>query len=316
MNYLRFAAIALSAVAFAACAEGEREETPAPASGTTRVMLMRDGPGDISVYAFRDMGGAFRYDTLFCDGWTPEGTLSVRIPGGRYKFLFVKGENPVVSPSPLTPLTTWEETAFTLRENPPTPGTYLPCGELWLQYPAAAAEKVYTLDGTDLTVPARLTRAVSQIRISLKRGYRDGDRYVEVPYTQPRSVLDEIERVELTARGTGLAVRPDACTGSATVSAEIAAADYAEIDDSGFVRLDGPFVLPPAQGSEIALDLTVVHAPGSGLQPAHLALTGTAERNRYLDVTLWITSGYPVIGVEIRVAPIDREQEGDSGIWE
>lgn len=72
----------------------------------------------------------------------------------------------------------------------------------------------------------------------------------------------------------------------------------------------------PAGGEAIDLLLSVVPATGATLQPTQLRLAGKAERNKRLDVTLWITSGYPVIGVEIDVAPIDREQEGDWGIWE
>ena len=66
----------------------------------------------------------------------------------------------------------------------------------------------------------------------------------------------------------------------------------------------------------MTLDLSVVPAEGAALQPVQLHLTGRAERNKRLDITLWITSGYPVVGVEIRTAPIEREQEGDTGIWE
>ena len=55
---------------------------------------------------------------------------------------------------------------------------------------------------------------------------------------------------------------------------------------------------------------------GSALQPVQLRLTGKAERNKQLEITLWITLDYPVIGVEIQTAPITEEQDGDTGIWE
>ena len=144
----------------------------------------------------------------------------------------------------------------------------------------------------------------------------DGAQYVEVPYAEPQSVLGEIDRIELSAGAAGLRVTPAGSSGTATVAATLAAADYAELTDGGFIRLEGPFIIPPADGGEVGLDISVVPAAGAALQPARLHLTGRAERNKRLDVTLWINSGYPAVGVEIKTAPIEREQDGDTGIWE
>lgn len=318
MKIICFAAITMAALAVTACSESAQETVVAPGLSGTRVTLQREGTQDVSVYAFRRQGETFLYDTLFRDGWTPDGTLSVRMPVGLYKFLFVSGagENLALQPSPLTRQTTWEQTAFALREDPAAPGAYFPADELFLQSPASDAEAVYTIGGKDATVSARLTRAVSRIGITLKRGYPNGTGYVEVPYTLPNTVLDEIERIELTARNAGLRVRPGGSEGIASVTATLAASDYTELNEQGFVRLEGPLVIPPAGGEEIELDISVVPAAGASLRPVQLRLAGKAERNKRLDVTLWITSGYPVIGVEIDVTPIDREQGGDSGIWE
>ena len=129
-------------------------------------------------------------------------------------------------------------------------------------------------------------------------------------------MLGQIGRIELSADHTGQRVNPDGSSGTATVTATLAAADYAELTDAGFVRFEGPFVIPPADGGEIGLDISVVPAAGAALQPAQLRLTGKAERNRQLEITLWITSDYPVIGVEIQTTPITEEQDGDTGIWE
>lgn len=316
MKPFPYMAIVLSAVLCAACSEQERADDAPPASGKTRVTLLRQGAQAVSVYAFRRQGDAFLYDTLFRDGWTPEGTLAVRMRNGAYKFLFAagEGENLALRPAPTVGATSWEEAAFTLRESTATPGEYLPADELFLQDPVADAERVYDVRGTDLTVRATLERAVSRICIHVKRGWHDGNAYVEVPYANPHTVIDEIERVELKAGHTGRSVRPAGSDGEAAVSATLATADYAELTDAGFVRLDGPFVIPPSEG-DVALDLKVVPKAGSALKQSELHLTGTAARNRQLEVTLWITKGYPVVGVEIRTAPITDEQEGDSGIW-
>ena len=203
-----------------------------------------------------------------------------------------------------------------MRKNAVVPGTCFPADELFLQYPASDANTVYTIDGAAQTVRARLTRAVCRISVTVKRGYHDGTRYVEVPYAKPQSVLDQIGRIELSADHTGLRVNPGGSSGTATVTATLTAADYAELTDGGFVRLEGPFVIPPADGGEVGLDITVVPAAGAALQPVQLRLTGKAERNKQLEITLWITLDYPVIGVEIQTAPITEEQDGDTGIWE
>lgn len=315
MKQRKHTMLVLAAVLCAACSESAATD---PVPGTARVTLRREGAPGTAVYAFRRQGDRFLFDTLFREGWSPEGTLSVRMPNGQYKFLFAAGagDRLVPEPDPMNRQTAWEEVFFALREDAGTPGTCLPADELFLQYPPSDADAVYTVGGADLNVAATLRRAVCRIEVSVRRGYHDGRQYVEVPYAEPHSVLDEVGRIELTAGQTGLRVNPAGGSGTAAVAATLAAADYAELTDGGFVRLEGPFVIPPADGGEVTLDLKVVPAEGASIRPAELHLTSRAERNKRLDITLWITSGYPVVGVEIRTAPIEREQEGDAGIWE
>ena len=246
MNNRIHTTIILAAAAFAACSGLERADI-VPATETSRIMLVREGAADVSVYAFRRQGAVFLFDTLFREGWTPDGKLSVRMPNGHYKFLFASGaaDRIALQPAPLTRQTSWEEAAFVLRKNAVVPGTCFPADELFLQYPASDANTVYTIDGAAQTVRARLTRAVCRISVTVKRGYHDGTRYVEVPYAKPQSVLDQIGRIELSADHTGLRVNPGGSSGTATVTATLTAADYAELTDGGFVRLEGPFVIPP-----------------------------------------------------------------------
>lgn len=313
-----FSALVLAAALCAACSEPEKDTFSAPAGPTTRVTLLSEGNRDVAVYAFRLREERYLFDTLFKEGWTPEGTLSVRLPAGRYKFLFASGagEHLSLQPEPQAGATAWGESRFTLRENPADDGTCLPADELFLQFPAADANTVYTVEGTDLTVEARLTRAVGRIGITIKRGYRNGTEYVEVPYTKPQSVLDEIDRIELTARNTGMYVTPEGYGGTADIAATFSAADFAAPTDEGFAQLEGPLFLPQADGRDIPLEIKVVPATNAPFSSVRLQLTGKAERNKRLEVILWITSDYPGIEVEIETAPIDRTEEGDSGIWQ
>lgn len=318
MKYRIYAAIVIAATALTACSQTETEGVADPVPAGTQITLLGNNMQDISVYAFRLKDGGFFYDTLFCGGWTSDGRLPVSIANGSYKFLFACGAGGRLSlqPEPLTRQTTWEQALFTLGENPELPGTYLPSDELFLQYPASEADRVYVVGGRNLTVSATLTRAVSQIGITIKRGYHDGARYVEVPYVGSHSVLDEIDRIELTAHNAGLSVRPGGSAGMATVTSTFSSSEQGTVTDDGFASFDGPFVIPPADDADMRLGLKVVPKAGSPMRPATLELTGRAERNRRLDITLWITSANPTIGVEIETAPIGEEQEGDSGIWE
>lgn len=205
MKHCKLTALILAAAVCAACSEPERADG-GPNPQTTRVTLRREGAADVAVYAFRRQGDRFLFDTLFREGWTSDGRMSVRMPNGQYKFLFASGaaDRLVLAPEPLTRQTAWEEVHFALRENAEAPGTCCPADELFLQYPASDADAIHTVGGADLTVAATLRRAVCRIEVSVKRGYHDGTQYVEVPYAEPQSVLGEIDRIELSAGAAGL----------------------------------------------------------------------------------------------------------------
>ena len=171
MKHCKLTALILAAAVCAACSEPERADG-GPNPQTTRVTLRREGAADVAVYAFRRQGDRFLFDTLFREGWTSDGRMSVRMPNGQYKFLFASGaaDRLVLAPEPLTRQTAWEEVHFALRENAEAPGTCCPADELFLQYPASDADAIHTVGGADLTVAATLRRAVCRIEVSVKRG--------------------------------------------------------------------------------------------------------------------------------------------------
>ena len=136
----------------------------------------------------------------------------------------------VLAPEPLTRQTAWEEVHFALRENAEAPGTCCPADELFLQYLASDADAIHTVGGADLTVAATLRRAVCRIEVSVKRGYHDGTQYGRFPMRN---------RNRYSARSTASNFRPEprdcgnpaGSSGTATVAATLAAADYAELTD-------------------------------------------------------------------------------------
>ena len=113
MKHCKLTALILAAAVCAACSEPERADG-GPNPQTTRVTLRREGAADVAVYAFRRQGDRFLFDTLFREGWTSDGRMSVRMPNGQYKFLFASGaaDRLVLAPEPLTRQTAWEEVHF------------------------------------------------------------------------------------------------------------------------------------------------------------------------------------------------------------
>lgn len=317
MKFWNFATILSIAVFFAACSVSGTAE-PVPDIATTRVVLQQAGAEPLSVYAFRQQNEYFLFDAFYRDGWTDDGRMTVRMANGNYKFLFAGGESQQIAlvQQLIAGQTAWEDALFGLRENPDLPGTCFPADELFLQYPASEANAIHAVKGGDMTVSAKLERAVCAIRLFVKRGYRIGAEYAEVPYPAPQSVLDEIERFDLTIENTGLRVNSDGSSGSAAVVKSLTAANCTILSNNGFAEYAGPFIIPPADGGEVDVRIDVTPAANSALQSAQLHVTGRAERNKRLDITLWITSGYPLIGIDIRTAPIEQEHEGDTGIWE
>lgn len=300
----------------AACSESGTEppqRSVSPSAGGTQVFLQQQAGREPSVYAFRLDGDAYRCDTCLCEGWKPDGTLRAHLPQGKYKFLFAEGVGSNLTPVP-DPLVgaTWEQAVF--ERTADDEGGRLPSDELFLQGADDAAQ-VYELGSAPVTVRAELKRAVGRLTLAVKRGYRDGESYREVPYTSPQSVLDALERVDLRIAGSALRVGVAGGSGEADVVASLLLTAAAP-DADGFVRLDGPFLIPPAGDEPVRLELELVPAAGSPLKHTTLRKEGKVERNKQLEVTLWITTVYPSIAVEITQRPIGDSQEGDSGVWE
>lgn len=73
MKQRKHTMLILSAVLCAACSEPDAADS-VPAPGTARVTLRREGTAEVAAYAFRRRGDRFLFDTLFREGWSPEGT--------------------------------------------------------------------------------------------------------------------------------------------------------------------------------------------------------------------------------------------------
>lgn len=290
---------------------GPEENLPA---GVARVAF-QSGPQPQCLYIFRKEGDSFRYDSTINSGWSADGKLTTRLRLGDYKFLFTGEQNAQVDvlPSPLTSDIAPEQLRFVARTDNKHPGYLLPTGELFLPEPSVAA-KVYTIQGND-EIACTLKRKVSQLEFVLKRGYKEGDGYIPLPYDKEHNVLEMVSELQVEISGVARECNFNGTSGKGNMLATYLASERQSIDEQGFATFAGPFVFPPASAAdEVEMKITLVPTSGAPYQP--LTLKGNLEANRKLEVNLWLNSSYFDIGVTIHNGPITDRTDGDAGIWE
>lgn len=290
---------------------GPEENLPA---GIARVAFQSD-PQPQCLYIFRKEGDSFRYDSTINTGWSADGKLTTRLLLGDYKFLFTGEQNAQVDvfPSPLTPDVAPEQLRFVARTDNEHPGYLLSTGELFLPEPDVAA-KVYTIQGND-EIACTLKRKVSQLEFVLKRGYKEGNEYIPLPYDKGDNVLEMVKELRVEISGVARECNFNGTSGKGNMIATYSASERQSIDEQGFATFAGPFVFPPANANgEVNLKITLVPITGSPYKP--LSLKGKLEANRKLEVNLWLNSSYFDIGVTIHNGPITERTDGDAGVWE
>lgn len=305
----------LGGALLSACAEQEPLSPPVPGRDVPNVEIETRAAGrPVSIYVFRQGGDGFRFDTLLGENWPADGRLRAALPRGEYRFLFAGGADGVkVSPEPLLPGTALEAFGFEAVEDGQQ-GYVLLAGELFLQSPAGA-DSVYRVGNEVTSVSGRLTRAVGRVDVVLKRGYRDGDSYVPVPYAEGENILRHFASVELDIAGVGTRVTPWESAGEARVRTVLDAA-AGELSPEGFASLEGPYVIPPQGEGELTVTLTLNRPAGDVRTPVSSAVRGKLGRNERLEIVLWLDVAEPTVGVTVRTEPMSAVADGDTGIWE
>lgn len=288
---------------------GNPEEIPA---GVSKVVFRSNDQASRRVYIFRKEGNEFRYNSTIDNGWSADGKMTTRLLVGEYKFLFTlpSGEGLDVLPTTLDNTVTWDKLRFVAKADPKDAQTILPVEELFLPEPAVA-DSVYAIRGKD-EIKCTLTRRVSQVEFILKRGYKKEGTYVSRPYASGSDILDIIEGFEVEISGVARECNYAKTSGNAKIQQTYRADDKSDIDKDGFATFTGPFVFPPADNSEINLNVTLIPSVGASYKP--LSLKGKLEANRKLIVTLWLN--YFDVGVTFHTEPITKRTDGDSGIWQ
>lgn len=286
--------------------------------GTSAVMVRAAGAaGNLSFFVFGKNGGDFLYHSRHDGGWNDQREMTLDLPFGSYKFTFAKEFGNTLKLS--EPISKFGDVKFVLSKHPSEAGYYSSADELYLQDLPRKADSTYTVNSLRPTVVSpRLTRAVGQVNVVLKRIKDDGEGgYTEDPYLDGANVMGMIGNIRIAVSGVATSVDTDGGKGTGMVLHDIGTFVADSVDGNGFVSLAGPFVIPPASG-EISVDIVVTpNTPGTGdiIVPT---ITGSITRNRQMIITLLTKdlTQKPQIHVSVDTEQLMDEGEGESGLWE
>lgn len=305
-----------------ACSEPEATgllSEPAAESAMQKIQFLNLGTKDYTIHAFREnIFAAYVYTASFEARGTTDGQLKVKLPVGNYQFLFTHfPENNIrFSPSPLTPATRFEETAFIAQPDPINGESYLLEGdELYLQ--DKKADSVYRITEAT-TIRCTLERAVAQLVFFVKRGQKTADgRFEPLPYSNNENIARYFNDIEVTIGGIGNSVNALSIpTGNGNLKMDYPASSYDSITNEGFAAYTGPFFFPAENDAPVTVRIQLNPA-ATAPQPA-LAVTtqGVVKRNQQYIVTLWVTQDWNFVGVNAETRPIEDEINGDQDIWD
>lgn len=269
---------------------------------------------DVSVLIFGEENNEYYYQKSISSGWSVDGKVSTLLALGNYKFLFIKsaGINTSVFPNPLDDNSTFSSIKFEAKPNTGKTDYVLPVDEMWLPETKKLADSVYTiLDKT--TVKNKLTRAVSKVVLHIKRASVVNGVITELPFENSNNIMQNIDEITLDILGVGEAVNIEGGIGKTNT---LYTSKAAIITDEGFASFEGPFVFPPAVNDKATVHITVTPVNGSAFPEMKKTVEGYLERNKKLEITLYVTATYQFINVNVDIEPISDEEDGDTGIWE
>lgn len=269
----------------------------------------------VSVLIFGRNENAFKYQRSISTGWSVDGKVSTLLEIGMYKFLFLKykEENTIFYPKPLDTNSTFESIKIEAKDDPDNIGYLLPVDEIWLPETEGLANKQYLIDNPT-TIFNRLERAVSQVQVNIRRGYKSGENILPLPFPEGKDITENIKEIIMDIDGVGESITISGGSGSSKTI--YTAESAAEITDDGYAIFEGPLVFPNGSGENTSVNLTIVPKDGSLYPTMKANAAGLLERNKKLEITLWLTSTYKLINVTVRTEPISLSEDGDEGIWE
>jgi len=287
-------------------------EDPAFRSSNVTFSSEMDG---VSVLIFgKNDDDQFYYKRSISSGWSADKKVSALVDRGYYKFLFMKSAGTTTSfdPALQRDVTGVEDFRIKAQADPVNGGYLLPVDEIWLSKSSKANIEHEVLEPT--YVKDSIYRVVSKIMLNVKRGYHNGEDYVELPFPNGVNIMRDIQEIELDISGVGEAINLDRSFGNSKTLFTTSA--YKEITDEGFAVFEGPFVFPPENLPQSTVEITITPKAGSPFPVMTKQITGPIEKNHQLIITLWVTDTYQFINITVENAPLSKVEDGDEGVWE
>lgn len=215
-------------------------------------------------------------------------------------------------PNPLTN-SSFDDIKFETTADPLNAGYVSAVDEIWLPRTKEIAEKSYLINDS-ITIRDTLKRAVSQVVLHIKRTSDDAVKRTPFPFPKGRNIMEQIKEVKMDINGVGKYITIAGGFGSEKTLYSSKTAT--EITGEGFARFDGPLVFPNGTGKDTDVNITITPIDNSPYPIMTNNVKGLLERNKKLVITLWMTSTYKFVNIEVKIEPISKETDGDSGIWE
>ncbi len=305
-------------ILLAACSnEGENEfiQDNGTLKSNSETITFKQDMGGVSVLIFKENNNDFNYLRSIVSGWSIDGKVSTRLELDKYRFLFVKsaGTNTSFYPDPIDSNTSFDDIKIEAKTDSQNEGYVLPVDEIWLPETEELAKTIYTIVD-ETTVHNKLTRAVSQIIVHVKRVANENGKITELPFASGKNITENIKEIKLDIDGVGEAL--DISGGIGSTKTKDVLDQVTKIDDDGFATFDGPFVFPMAIAEQTEVNISVIPSDDSLFPEMKTSVNGLLERNKKLEITLLITSTYQLIDIIVDINPITEISQGDSGIWE
>ncbi|MDR2947753.1 MAG: FimB/Mfa2 family fimbrial subunit [Prevotella sp.] len=271
--------------------------------------------GGVSVLIFNESNDNFKYLRSIVSGWSTDGKVSTRLNLGKYKFLFLKsaGTSTSLYPASFDDNTSFDDIKIIAKTDTQNENYVLPVDEIWLPETEELAKTIYTIVD-ETTVQNKLTRAVSQIIVHVKRVANESGKITELPFPPGKNITDDIKEIKLDINGVGEAVNIRGGIGS-TKTKDILD-EVTDIDDYGFATYNGPFVFPKETAGQSTINISVIPSEDSVFPDMNTSVNGRLERNKKLEITLLVTATYQLIDITVDTNPMKEIAQGDSGIWE
>lgn len=309
-QYLSFPSIFLLLCFTVSCTESVTHRDELLLSGKVPTKVKTDILPNCDVLIFRQQEGSFVYQSTFTYGLGEAETLWLST--GKYKFLFAYGygKHTKITPELIAGATTFESVKFTSgAESSDRAGE---CDELYLQ--EGYSDTIYHIIEPTI-VTARLKRAVTNIVLYIKRGYKDvGGNYIPLPYEKGQKILDGLDSMNLSITGCGMSLDSKGISsGKGSFKRSFSGLNCDSINDEGFAEFKGPYLFPAE--NDVPLNIELKLFTNNSEISSFFSFNEHIRRNQQLIITLWLTSKLQPLHILTDVRQIEAETEGEQGFW-